>query len=327
MRNVLTNSHCVEAAWITAAMALSVASAHAQNAAAGATKYQSTCSGCHGALPNATRPSVHKASANGAAIPTSSPHPSLTAAERADLAAYIPPGKPEIQIPSPPAAGDLTANSAKLYLGGGTTPVIASYTASCTGGGATKTATAQRNTSQYLTAVTVTGLSANTPYNCSGTATNSSGTSLPSASRVSITTAAASPGAPSSPNVVLAPPSVKISGFAKASNMGGGAVNCPVKLSDLGTNGFLVVKASADVPRMFQSKVVYSFSVQPPGATVGYPMMDGGGNAATNTHNNTRTLQVQKKGSYNFWVHAALWDGPKQVSQIGKSAVVTCQVQ
>jgi hypothetical protein len=309
MKNHFIKNRCLAVAWMVAVMVLTASAAHAQS---GATKYANTCAGCHGAAPGfATRPSVHKASANAAAIPHYLPGD-------ADIAAFIPPDRPQI---NPPGAADLTANSAKLNLRSSYTTIITGYTVSCTGGGATKTASGAPTPGIYYTAITVTGLTAGTAYNCSATATNASGTSL--ASAVSFTTNPPNP--PPPPPPPLWPLTVRI-WLEKSTGQGGGAVQCPVQYSSSNPPRWLI-RVSARLPRLDLGpvslpdpsvKFQYWYKVNGytvPGHDPGIPV------SVTSVSYNPPT-----RGNYNFEVTAKAFRNEKAISLAATSAI-SCKVE
>jgi len=317
MNNHFIRNRWLAGAWMVAVMVLSGSAAHAASAAAGATKYANTCAGCHGVAPGfATRPSVHKASAKAGAIPHYLPGD-------VDIAAFVPPSRPEIILPSPPGAADLTANSAKLLIASSITDIITitSFTVSCTGGGATKTAAGAPTPGVFHTAITVTGLTASTPYNCSGTATNSSGTSLASAYPVSIATAAAT-----APPAALQTPTVNIS--LLNSGQGGTAVQCPVQYSSSNPPRWFI-RASAHLPRERPALAIsggpsrvafrYMYMVNgypPPGHSPGVWQSAPG-----------VTFVPPTRSTYNFEVFAQAWHNEQPVSRSASSAVISCKVQ
>lgn len=117
-------------------------------------------------------------------------------------------------VPGAPTIGAATAGDASASIAftgpastGGAT--ITGYTASCVGGGATRTGTGSASP------ITVSGLTNGTAYACSVTATNSAGTSAASAS-VTVTPAAASGGGASTASV-LCPYSGSYTGSYSAS--------------------------------------------------------------------------------------------------------------
>ncbi len=311
MKNHFIKNRCLAGAWMVAVMVLSASAAHAQpSAAAGATKYANTCAGCHGAAPDfAIRPSVHKASANAAAIPHYLPGD-------ADIAAFVPPSRPII---SPPGAAALTANSATLILSRGTTVIVTSYTVSCTGGGATKTAAGAATPGS--TNITVTGLTASTAYNCSATATNASGTGLASAPPVSITTnATASP---------LPTPIVKIR--LMNSGQAGTQVQCPVQYSSSNPpHWFLRVFASLPNPK-FATAFIRGDGL-PPGATFRYLFKVNGypppGHSPGIWYPSAGvSFNPPTRGNYSFEVLAQAWLNEQAISRVGNSAFIYCEVQ
>ncbi len=130
---------------------------------------------------------------------------------------------PPLTVPGAPTIGTGTAGSTSASIAfsapatnGGAN--ITSYTASCTGGGATRTATGTASP------VTVTGLATGVTYLCSVTAANAVGNSAASAA-VSVTTAAAVtvPGAPTIGVATAGNASASIAFTAPASN-GGAAI-------------------------------------------------------------------------------------------------------
>ena len=317
MKNDFIKNRCSAGAWIVAVMMLPGSAAHAASAAAGATKYANSCAGCHGAAPGfATRPAVHKASAKAAAIPHYLPGD-------VDIAAFVPPSRPEIYLPNPPGAADLTANSAKLLLGSSLTDLITitSFTVSCTGGGATRTATGAPTPGVFYTAISVTGLTASTPYNCSGTATNSSGTGLASAYPVSITTAAVAP-----PPAALPTPTVTIS--LLNSGQAGTPVQCPVQYSNSNPPSWFI-KASAHLPRERPALPIgggpggvafrYMFKVNgypPPGHSPGVPQSASG-----------VTFVPPTRNTYTFEAFAQAWQNEQPISRSASSGIISCKVQ
>jgi opacity protein-like surface antigen len=299
MKNHFIKNRCLAGAWMVAVMVLSASAAHAQpSAAAGATKYANTCAGCHGAPPGAIKPSVHKASANAAAIPHYLPGD-------ADIAAFVPPSRPVISLP----AAYLTANSATLSLSPGTTIILSSYTVSCTGGGATKTTAGAAIGNS--TNITVTGLTASTAYNCSATATNASGTGLASAP-VSITTNATAPPLPT--------PIVKLRLMSS-----GTAVQCPVQYSS-SMSWFLRVYAS-----LHPTTLPAITKGLPPGATWrylfkvnGYPPP--GHFPGVWSPSAGVSFVPPARGNYNFEVFAQAWLNEQAISRVS-SGVISCKVQ
>lgn len=305
MKNHFIKNRCLAGAWMVAVIVLSASAAHAQSAAAGATKYANTCASCHGVAPGfAAIPKVHKASANAAAIPHYLPGD-------ADIAAFVPPSRPEIVLPSPPSAANLTANSAKLFIRSLYTTVITSYTVSCTGGGATKTAAGAPTPGVYYTAITVTGLTASTLYNCSGTVTNASGTGLASASPVSITTAATAPPLPT--------PTVKIRLFN--SGQAGTEVNCPVQYSSSNPPSWFIrpsahLPVEGPVPGRVKFRYMYKVNgYPPPGHSPGIWQSAPG-----------VTFVPPTRSTYNFEVFAQALRNEEPISRVG-SGVISCKVQ
>ncbi len=310
MKNHFIKNRCLAGAWMVAVMVLSASVAHAQSAAAGATKYANTCAGCHGAAPDfAIKPSVHKASANAAAIPHYLPGD-------ADIAAFVPPSRPVISLP----AAYLTANSATLSLSPGTTIILSSYTVSCTGGGVTKTAAGAATGNS--TNITVTGLTASTAYNCSATATNASGTGLASA-LVSITTNATAPPLPT--------PIVKVR--VMNSGQAGTEVQCPVQYSSSNPPHWFI-KVSARLP--IAAKAILTPELRlggglPPGATFrylfkvnGYPPP--GHSPGVWVPSAGVSFVPPTRGNYNFEVFAQAWQNEQAISR-ASSGVISCEVQ
>lgn len=314
MKNHFIRNRCLAGAWMVAVMVLSASAAHAQSAAAGATKYANTCASCHGAPPGAIKPSVHKASANAVAIPH-------YLQGDADIAAFVPPDRPEVYPPGPGSA-PLAANSATLTLRPGRTIIVASYTVSCTGGGATKTATGAATPGGGASSITVTGLTASTAYNCSATATNSSGTGLASAPVSTTTNAAAGPPPP--------PPTpiVKIR-LMKPDSQGGGEVQCPVQYSSSNPPRWFI-KVSASLPISASgfmrsglprgAKFLYLYKVNGywiPGSSPG----DGIFGPSPLLY-----FIPPARNTYNFEVFAQAWLNEKAISLVS-SGVISCKVQ
>jgi hypothetical protein len=305
MKNHFIKNRCLAGAWMVAVMVLPASAAHAQSAAAGATKYANTCAGCHGAAPGfAIKPSVHKASANAAAIPHYLPGD-------ADIAAFVPPSRPVISLP----AAYLTANSATLSLSPGTTIILSTYTVSCTGGGGTKTAAGAATGNS--TNITVTGLTASTAYNCSATATNASGTGLASAP-VSITTNATAPPLPT--------PIVKVR--VMNSGQAGTEVQCPVQYSSSNPPRWFI-KVSARLPA--HEQLAITRSGLPPGATFRYLFKVNGypppGHSPGIWYPSAGVSFVPPtRGNYNFEVFAQAWLNEQPISR-ASSGVISCEVQ